>query len=138
MPERERVPVKIVHRRYRGRLGKENARFHSWLLDTIGHAIIVIDLQERVIYCNNAAAQLYGWSKEEAKGQRLEELAVCEALWTQAKEIRAQLRSGRACSWKFVVQRKDGVTITLMGTVQHRCSTRKAPSRHSRSLDGWG
>ena len=52
---------------------KEGARFHSWLLNTIGYAIIVTDLQERVIYCHNAAAQLHGWSREEATGQRLEE-----------------------------------------------------------------
>jgi diguanylate cyclase (GGDEF)-like protein/PAS domain S-box-containing protein len=94
---------------------KEGARFHSRLLDAIGHAVIVTDLQNRVIYWNDAAAQLYGWSREEATGHRLKELAGCEALWTQAEEIRSELRSGRACSGEFVVRRKDGTTISVMG-----------------------
>ena len=45
---------------------KEGARFHSRLLDAIGHAVIATDLQDRVIYWNDTAAQLYGWSREEA------------------------------------------------------------------------
>src|SRR4028119_1332570 len=91
-----------------GDWGKENTRFHSRLLDAIGQTIIATDLQDRVVYWNDAAAQLYGWSEEEATGRRLKELVVCEKLWTQAEDIGSQLRSGRAWSGEFVVRRKDG------------------------------
>ena len=98
-----------------GNWEQQNPRFHSRLLDAIGQAIIVTDLQDRIIHWNDAATQLYGWSKEEAKGRRLKELVVCEKLWTQAEDIRSQLRSGRAWSGEFVVRRKDGNTVSIMG-----------------------
>ena len=98
-----------------GDWGKENTRFHSRLLDAIGQAVVVTDLQDRVVYWNDAAAQLYGWSEEEATGRRLKELVVCEKLWTQAEDIRSQLRSGRAWSGEFVVRRKDGEPMSIMG-----------------------
>jgi diguanylate cyclase (GGDEF)-like protein/PAS domain S-box-containing protein len=94
---------------------KEDARFHSRLLDAIGHAVIVTDLQDRIIYWNDAATQLYGWSKEEATGRKLKELVVREDLRTQAEEIRSDLQSGRAWSGEFLVRRKDGNTVSVMG-----------------------
>lgn len=81
-----------------GNLGQENPRLQSRVLDAIGQAIIVTDLQDRVIYWNHAAVQLYGWSKEEATGRRLKELVVCPDQWTQVEEIRFELRAGRAWS----------------------------------------
>jgi PAS domain S-box-containing protein len=115
-------PPKKSERWWRVSIGKaesnweqQNPRFHSRLLDAIGQAIIVTDLQDRIIHWNDAATQLYGWSKEEAKGRRLKELVVCEKLWTQAEDIRSQLRSGRAWSGEFVVRRKDGNTVSIMG-----------------------
>jgi len=115
-------PPKKSERWWRLSIGKaegnweqQNPRFHSRLLDAIGQAIIVTDLQDRIIHWNDAATQLYGWSKEEAKGRRLKELVVCEKLWTQAEDIRSQLRSGRAWSGEFVVRRKDGNTVSIMG-----------------------
>ncbi len=98
-----------------GKWEKESAHFHSRLLDAIGQAVIVTDLKDQVIYLNDAAAQLYGWSKEEATGRRLKELAAVEELWTQAEEIRSELRSGQAWSGEFVVRRKDGTTVSMMG-----------------------
>jgi diguanylate cyclase (GGDEF)-like protein/PAS domain S-box-containing protein len=121
-PKQAKVPSEESERRLQSSIDDaegdweiEGTRFHARLLNTIGHAVIVTDLQDRVIYWNNAAAQLYGWSKDEATGRRLTELAACEALWTQAEEIRSELRSGRACSGEFVVRRKDGTTISVMG-----------------------
>src|SRR5215218_7971253 len=121
-PKQAKVPPEESERRLQlstddaeGDWEKEDGRFHSRLLDTIGHAVIATDLQDRVIYWNDAAAQLYGWSKEEATGRRLKELAACEAVWTQAEDIRSDLRSGRAYSGEFVVRRKDGTTISVMG-----------------------
>src|SRR3954451_10983609 len=57
-----------------GNRGKESTHVPALLLDAIGQAIIVTDLQDRVIYWNDAAAQQYGWSKVEATGRRLKEL----------------------------------------------------------------
>ena len=121
-PKQAHVPPEESERRLQSSIDdveddweKEGTRFHARLLNTIGHAVIATDLQDRVIYWNNAAAQLCGWSKEEATGRRLKELAACEALWTQAEEIRSELQSGRACSGEFVVRRKDGATISVIG-----------------------
>jgi len=96
-----------------GNWGTESARFQSRLLDALGQALVVTDLQGRVIYWNNAAAQLYGWSKEEATRRRLKKLIISEDLWGQAEEIRSELRVGRAWSGEFVVRRKDGTIFSV-------------------------
>src|SRR5918994_2502148 len=41
-----------------GNWEKENPSFHARLLDAIGQTIIVTDSQDRVVYWNDAAAQL--------------------------------------------------------------------------------
>ncbi|WP_036477945.1 PAS domain-containing sensor histidine kinase [Myxosarcina sp. GI1] len=44
------------------------------LLEVTTDAIIVVDLEDKVIFCNSSAEQLYGWQPAEILGQDLKEL----------------------------------------------------------------
>jgi PAS domain S-box-containing protein len=44
------------------------------LLDKARDAILVCDLEQRIVYWNEGASCLYGWSPEEALGRRVEDL----------------------------------------------------------------
>lgn len=48
------------------------------LLDNANDAMLVRDLEHRILYWNKAAERLYGWSAAEALGQRLIERIFCD------------------------------------------------------------
>jgi diguanylate cyclase (GGDEF)-like protein/PAS domain S-box-containing protein len=95
---------------------EEKIRFQASLLDAVGESVIALDLEGRVLYWNTAAAEMYGWSSEEAMGRRLREMVVPEGLRGRAEDIAAQLREGRNWTGEFVVRRRDGTTFPVEGT----------------------
>jgi diguanylate cyclase (GGDEF)-like protein/PAS domain S-box-containing protein len=94
----------------------ERLRFQAQLLDTVGEAVIALDVEGRVAYWNRAAETLYGWSSEEAMGGLLRDMVVSEDLQGRAGEIAGQLREGRAWRGEFVVRRRDGTKFPVEGT----------------------
>ncbi len=52
----------------RRRLAEEQIREQAALLDVARDAICVTDLHQRILFWNRSAAQLYGWSRQEAMG----------------------------------------------------------------------
>jgi diguanylate cyclase (GGDEF)-like protein/PAS domain S-box-containing protein len=94
----------------------ERLRFQAQLLDTVGEAVIALDVEGRVAYWNRAAEALYGWSSEEAMGGLLRDMVVSEDLQGRAGEIAGQLREGRAWRGEFVVRRRDGTKFPVEGT----------------------
>jgi diguanylate cyclase (GGDEF)-like protein/PAS domain S-box-containing protein len=95
---------------------EEKIRFQASLLDAVGESVIALDLEGRVLYWNTAAAEMYGWSSEEAMGRRLREMVVPEGLRGRAEDIAAQLREGRNWTGEFVVRHRDGTTFPVEGT----------------------
>ena len=53
---------------------EEKIREQAALLDKAQDAIIVLDLEDCVVYWNKSAERIYGWSAEEAIGQSLKQL----------------------------------------------------------------
>jgi len=53
---------------------EEKVREQAALLDKARDAIIVRDLDHRIVYWNEGATRLYGWSAEEVMGQSVQEL----------------------------------------------------------------
>ena len=53
---------------------EEKIREQAALLDKAQDAIIVLDLEDCVVYWNKSAERIYGWSAEEAVGQSLKQL----------------------------------------------------------------
>lgn len=56
------------------KLSEEKIREQAALLDIASDAIFVRDLEHRILYWNSGAQKLYGWSAEEAIGQKANEL----------------------------------------------------------------
>lgn len=83
-------------------------KFKSDLLSYVGQAVVATDLQGKVIYWNNAAKEIYGWSSAEAMGQNIVDLTPAEQSEEQAYEIMKKLSEGNSWSGEFLVKRKDG------------------------------
>ena len=56
----------------------EQIRFQRRLFDAVGQAIIATDLPGRIIYWNQAAEELYGWTTEEVMGLPIVEVTLSE------------------------------------------------------------
>jgi two-component system CheB/CheR fusion protein len=63
---------------------QEELRRQSTLLELSQDAVIVRDAENRVIFWNSAAQQMYGWSADEAGGMALNELLQTDSkAWTE-------------------------------------------------------
>ena len=83
-------------------------KFNADLLSHVGQAVIATDLQGKVIYWNNAAEEIYGWSSVEAMGQNIAVLIPAEQSEEQANDIMKELSGGNSWSGEFLVKRKNG------------------------------
>ena len=83
-------------------------KFQADLLNNVGQAVIASDLHDRVIYWNNVAQRIYGWSSDEAMGQNIISLIPTNPTKKQARELFKNLSQGMAWSGEFQMKRKDG------------------------------
>ncbi len=93
-------------------------RHKSNLLDLTRDAILVRDLEHKIVYWNEGASRIYGWTKEEAVGKNISELlyedpedfsagmAICIEQGSWIGEIRHRAKDGRhllvECRWTLV------------------------------------
>ncbi|MFE9169619.1 SpoIIE family protein phosphatase [Streptomyces kebangsaanensis] len=98
----------------------------SGLLDVLGVASVVLDAQGRIVLWSPQAADLFGYSAQEALGRHAARLMVHEQhLDLVVKLFSDVLRTGRGWAGAFPVRHKDG-------------STRLVEFRNMRLLDGRG
>jgi PAS domain S-box-containing protein len=83
------------------------------LLDLSNDAIIVRDHQDRVVYWNRGAEEMYGFSAKEAAGKVTHELLQTEHSESYER-IRKNLEHDNRWSGELVHTRKDGKTITVL------------------------
>lgn len=83
----------------------------AYLLNAVEQSVIATDLDGIVIYWNQFAQKLYGWTAQEALGRQIMELTTPEIMAEQALEIMSQLRQGKSWTGEFNVQRRDGTTF---------------------------
>ncbi|MDQ3134504.1 MAG: PAS domain S-box protein, partial [Acidobacteriota bacterium] len=105
-----RVAIALIHITER-KQAEESRRFQAHLLDTVEQSVIATDLDGIVIYWNQFAQKLYGWTAQEATGRQIMELTTPEIMSEQALEIMSQLRQGKGWAGEFNVQRRDGTTF---------------------------
>ncbi len=94
-------------------LRESEQRFRQLFEQTPHIAVQGYDREHRVIYWNQASAQLYGYSLQEAMGKRLEELIVPAAMRGQVSgAINRWLLGGATIpSAELQLQRKDGSPV---------------------------
>ncbi len=88
-------------------------RFQAHLLDMVEQSVIATNLDGIVIYWNQFAQKLYGWTPQEAIGRHIMELTTPEVMTELALEIMFHLRQGESWTGEFNVQRRDGTTFPV-------------------------
>ena len=90
--------------------------FQAQLVEAAGAAVIATDLVGRVIFWNEAASQLYGWSQQQVLGRDIREVNVVSDAAEQAEQIMSQVRAGHSWTGEFEVRRRDGSTFPALVT----------------------
>ncbi|HUH13947.1 MAG TPA: PAS domain-containing protein, partial [Longimicrobiales bacterium] len=73
-------------------------RFLGEMLDAVRQAVIATDLEGRILYCNPAVEELYGWRPEELVGRQVLEVMPAESYSAAAREIMATVLRGESWS----------------------------------------
>ncbi|MDI1247729.1 MAG: PAS domain S-box protein [Lacunisphaera sp.] len=99
-------------------LVESEQRFRSLVEDLPNIAVQGYDSERRVIFWNSASAALYGFSREEALGRRLEELIIPPVMREGViTAVNRWLAHGEAIpSGELVLQRKDGSPVTVFSS----------------------
>jgi PAS domain S-box-containing protein len=95
----------------------ERLWLQSSMLKAVGHAVIATDVAGRIIYWNQSAQRLYGWTCEEARGQHVALLTSAPDSLPHGIEIMRDLKQGRSWAGEFMVKRKDDTFFPAHVTV---------------------
>ena len=111
-------------------LAEEHSRLQIQVLDAVPLAILALDAEGIIIYWNEAAERLLGWSAAELVGRRSRDVLLEEDDRAQVDGIRDYLLAGKPYRGEFRVRRPDG---------SHRRILASASARHRAdgTLDGF-
>ncbi|CAN5467864.1 hypothetical protein BH11PSE11_BH11PSE11_04430 [soil metagenome] len=82
--------------------------FQARLLATVGQAIIATDLQGTIVYWNQSAETLYGWTAADVMGLNIVDVTPARTSQSQVQEIMTSLGRGESWEGEFLLQRRNG------------------------------
>ncbi|MBA3961394.1 MAG: response regulator [Chthoniobacterales bacterium] len=85
---------------------------HAELLDLASDAIIISDADEVITYWNNGAERIYGWSRDEALGQKVNDLLKTRAAETLGW-LSATFHTEDRWEGELWQTRRDGIEIVV-------------------------
>jgi PAS domain S-box-containing protein len=96
------------------------------LLDIADDAIIVLDMEDRIIFWNHGAVERYGWAKDEVRGRVGHELL--HTVFPQPlSEIKSKLRSGGRWEGELDQIKRSGEKIVVESRWALRCDNQDNP-----------
>jgi PAS domain S-box-containing protein len=88
-------------------LRKQKAHFEK-LFELAPEAIVLRDIDNRILRVNREFTNLYGFTPEEARGRNISDLIVPEGHWEASEELREALKRGERVNAELTRKRKDG------------------------------
>lgn len=107
-----RRALKEAHAQRELKKTRQDLLKHAELLDLASDAIIICDAAGAITYWNNGAERIYGWVREEALGQNVDELLKTRAAETLGW-LKASFRAEDHWEGELWQTRKDGVEIVV-------------------------
>ena len=93
-------------------LRKQKAHFEK-LFELAPEAIILRDIDNRVLRVNREFTNLYGFAPEEALGRSIRDLIVPEDQWKASETLRQALQRGERVNAELTHKRKDGSRLAV-------------------------
>ncbi len=93
-------------------LRKQKAHFEK-LFELAPEAIVLRDVDNRVLRANREFTNLFGFTVEEALGRNISELIVPDGAWDESELLRAALGRGERVNAELIRKRKDGKRLVV-------------------------
>ena len=90
-------------------------RFQAALLGAVGQAVIATDPHGVIVYWNQAAVSMYGWSEAEALNRPATEFITAEVMGYTGEIIEA-VSAGESWTGDFLMRRRDGTMFPALIT----------------------
>jgi len=88
--------------------------FHANLLDNIGQAVIMVDVNKKIIFWNSASEKIFGYTKNQALHQDLEPIIAGTNAKEETETITKWLNSKETVTTEYLAQRKDGSLVPVL------------------------
>jgi PAS domain S-box-containing protein len=93
-------------------LRKQKAHFEK-LFELAPEAIILRDIENRILRVNRQFTKLFGFSAEETLGRNIHELIVPDDAWEESETFRQALNRGERVDAEVIRRRKDGSRLVV-------------------------
>ena len=112
---RQRADAGRLHAESEQRKTAAALRVQTALLDKLfesaAEAIVLLDLDDRIIRTNREFTRMFGYTADECSGRPLNDLIVPAARLGEARRLTLEVGQGKPCNAESVRQRKDGSTL---------------------------
>jgi diguanylate cyclase (GGDEF)-like protein/PAS domain S-box-containing protein len=98
-------------------LGESTGTFEAGILAALGQAVIVADLERRIIYWNAAAEEMFGWSAEEVLGRDVVNFTRAEEEPARDHEVWRVVSSGQTITSDYWMVRNDESRFPALATL---------------------
>jgi PAS domain S-box-containing protein len=99
-------------RRSEDDLRKQKAHFEK-LFELAPEAIVLRDLDDRVLRVNQEFTRMFGYAVGEALGRNIKSLIVPEGVAPQCDQLREALKRGKRVNAEMIRRRKDGTQLNV-------------------------
>jgi diguanylate cyclase (GGDEF)-like protein/PAS domain S-box-containing protein len=96
---------------------EESSSFEASVLNALGHAVVVADTARRIVYWNQAAADMYGWTADEVLGLDIVEIARAEEEPECDTTILRRIANGETVTADYWMIRRDGTRFPVLSTI---------------------
>lgn len=87
---------------------QEKIEYQADLLDKVGQAVIITDINGEIEFWNSKAEEIYGWDSEEVIGENIMDVTPSLHSKEHAEEIMNKLKKGETWTGEFYVKDKEG------------------------------
>jgi len=109
------VTLDITERQQAIKQNKKRRRYLESLLNAAPDALVTSDEKHEIVEWNPGAEHLFGYTKEEAIGKRIDELITRPDVEKEAKEITEKIQAGQELPPTEVIRyRKDGTPVRVI------------------------
>ncbi|MGA9533591.1 MAG: GAF domain-containing protein [Anaerolineales bacterium] len=109
-----RSTLSVISHAIEKHIAIQTKSFQAELLDAVGQAVIVTDLDGKITYWNRAAEEMYGWQSKEVIGREIVEVTPSPDMQVIAGEIMNRLQAGQSWRGELKLKRKDGSSFPAM------------------------
>jgi len=95
----------------------EKVNFQARLLTAVGQAIAAADTNGNIVYWNDAAEQIYGWSEKEALGCNIGGMLLEKIVKKPLTDVIEILKTEGNWTGETILERKDGTALAVIVTL---------------------